>query len=296
MPFCTGCGDQVEGKFCKMCGTPAPAGGAGGAPPSAPPPPPYGGPGGPDPALGFKRALEQGECTECFDRLCKEPAGALFRGPQRACCHYFHVRCGITRLTSADPTCRVCKAAFDAVQPFPDVHKDPMKWFSFVDADHNDKLSKQEVLEALKAVLNVDPVVMMERMPQQWKSEWDKNKDGNICIEEFVSPQGLLAFVEANMPPPHSVAPPALSAGTKEAWFHFWDVDRSNSLEREEVVRALIKTFKLSEDLNSVSQMREILDATWCIFDSDGSGSVEMNEFCMRDGLGDTVMATQQRR
>eukprot|EP00961_Rhodomonas_salina_P153713 2069965-Rhodomonas_salina.1 len=48
MPFCTGCGDQVEGKFCKMCGTPAPAGGAGGAPPSAPPPPPYGGPGGPD--------------------------------------------------------------------------------------------------------------------------------------------------------------------------------------------------------------------------------------------------------
>jgi len=170
-----------------------------------------------------------------------------------------------------------------------------MGWFKFVDFDHDEKLSKQEVLEALKAAVPVDPVLLMERMPNQWKSEWDKNKDGTICIEEFVSPQGLLAYVEANIPPPQSVSAPALSEGSKEGWFRFWDVDRSNSLEREEVVRALIKTFRLSEDLASVAQMREIIDATWAIFDTDGSGSVEMGEFCMRDGLGDTVIATQRR-
>eukprot|EP00287_Rhodomonas_sp_CCMP768_P008604 CAMPEP_0196734004 /NCGR_PEP_ID=MMETSP1091-20130531/12864_1 /TAXON_ID=302021 /ORGANISM="Rhodomonas sp., Strain CCMP768" /LENGTH=286 /DNA_ID=CAMNT_0042077447 /DNA_START=15 /DNA_END=875 /DNA_ORIENTATION=+ len=285
MPTCTGCGDQVNGKFCKMCGKPADAPAAPSAPPAYD---------GPDPALGFKRALEQGECIECFDRLCKEQSGALFQGGRRSCPHYFHVRCAMTRMGSSR-TCRVCNAAFDQVQPFPDIKRDPMGWFKFVDFDNDEKLSKQEVLEALKAAVPVDPVLLMERMPNQWKSEWDKNKDGTICIEEFVSPQGLLAYVEANIPPPQSVSAPALSEGSKEGWFRFWDVDRSNSLEREEVVRALIKTFRLSEDLASVAQMREIIDATWAIFDTDGSGSVEMGEFCMRDGLGDTVIATQRR-
>jgi hypothetical protein len=41
---------------------------------------------------------------------------------------------------------------------------------------------------------------------------------------------------------------------------------------KDEVSRALIKTFKLSEDSQKVAQMKEVVEAVWPIFDVDGSG------------------------
>ena len=34
----------------------------------------------------------------------------------------------------------------------------------------------------------------------------------------------------------------------KGAWYDYWDEDRSGTLEKEEVVRALLKTLKLTQD------------------------------------------------
>lgn len=39
------------------------------------------------------------------------------------------------------------------------------------------------------------------------------------------------------------------------------------------MTRALIKSFRLSEDTAKVNQMKEVVDAIWPIFDMDGSGA-----------------------
>ena len=81
----------------------------------------------------------------------------------------------------------------------------------------------------------------------------------------------------------------------KEAWYAYWDEDGSGSLEKEEVVRALLKTLKITADQARVQQMRSTVDAIWPIFDSDGSGSIERDEFLLPgDGLADMILATLQ--
>ena len=72
--------------------------------------------------------------------------------------------------------------------------------------------------------------------------------------------------------------------------------DGNGVLDREEVVRALVKTLRLSTDAASVQQMRSTIDAIWGIFDTDGSGTTERREFLQADGLADTIVATLGQR
>ena len=78
----------------------------------------------------------------------------------------------------------------------------------------------------------------------------------------------------------------------KEAWYRYWDEDNSNALDKEEVVRALLKTFRMTNDQQRVL-MRNTIDAIWGIFDDDESGVIEREEFLKpNDGLADTIIAT----
>ena len=56
----------------------------------------------------------------------------------------------------------------------------------------------------------------------------------------------------------------------KREWFGYWDEDHSESLEKDELVRALVHTFGLGKDYDKLSALRGTLDAMWCIFDEDG--------------------------
>ena len=79
----------------------------------------------------------------------------------------------------------------------------------------------------------------------------------------------------------------------KDAWYRYWDEDNSNALDKEEVVRALLKTFRMTSDQAKVQQMRNTIDAIWPIFDDDNSGVIERDEFLKpNDGLADTIIAT----
>jgi hypothetical protein len=59
-----------------------------------------------------------------------------------------------------------------------------------------------------------------------------------------------------------------------------------------EVVRALIKTFRLSNDLRKIEEMRQVVEAVWGMFDPDASNTISSAEFLERDGLADTIVAT----
>ena len=74
--------------------------------------------------------------------------------------------------------------------------------------------------------------------------------------------------------------------------FEYFDEDRSGTLEKGEVIRALIKTFGLSSDLRKVEEMRSVVGAVWSMFDPDASDSIDRSEFIAPDGLADTIVAT----
>ena len=84
--------------------------------------------------------------------------------------------------------------------------------------------------------------------------------------------------------------------------------DGSGALDKEEVTRALIKTFALASPVSpsspsspcggggvvAVAELRATLDAIWPVFDDDDSGVIEQGEWCRPDGLCDAVIAAQQ--
>merc|ERR1711862_111403 len=103
---------------------------------------------------------------------------------------------------------------------------------------------------------------------------------------------GIMAFVmEHYQPRGQRGGVPDLRTD-RAAWYQYWDEDGNGSLQKEEVVRALIKTFGIGNNLARQQNMRGALDAVWCIFDEDGSGSIEQGEFLMQDGLADTILAS----
>jgi hypothetical protein len=74
--------------------------------------------------------------------------------------------------------------------------------------------------------------------------------------------------------------------------FKYWDRDGSNALSKVEVLRALIKTFRRRDGSVEVASMRDTLDAVWGLFDTDGGGTVDLDEFTQSDGLCDTILAS----
>jgi len=79
----------------------------------------------------------------------------------------------------------------------------------------------------------------------------------------------------------------------RNGWFAHFDYDNSHSLDKEEIVRGLVKTLNQSSDAEQVRTVRGVVDAVWPIFDSDGSGSIGKSEFLAPEtGLADTIIAS----
>merc|ERR1712066_708885 len=77
-----------------------------------------------------------------------------------------------------------------------------------------------------------------------------------------------------------------------QAWFRYWDEDGSGTLDREEVIRSFVKTFRISSDLDQLNILRESLGVLWCEFDPDNSGGIDVGEFCRPvEGLAAMVVA-----
>ena len=85
--------------------------------------------------------------------------------------------------------------------------------------------------------------------------------------------------------------PPDIARLPRE-WFHYWDEDGSQSLEKDELIRALIKTFRFTQGPELLRDLSDTVNAIWPIFDTDGNGCIDMEEFIMNDGLRDTILAS----
>eukprot|EP00658_Telonema_sp_P-2_P047664 TRINITY_DN3626_c0_g1_i2.p1 TRINITY_DN3626_c0_g1~~TRINITY_DN3626_c0_g1_i2.p1 ORF type:complete len:262 (-),score=63.01 TRINITY_DN3626_c0_g1_i2:368-1153(-) len=244
-------------------------------------------------------AEEHAECPICFEPLNQHQVGVLVDDTgRRISQHLFNYQAACLWAEEHHETTRACpvtRARFSRVVRLPDLLSDPHHWFQMVDLDGDGKLSRREVVEVLKAQLPVDvgllEAVAMDPQSEMWR-RWDPDGSGFIDEHELLAPNGLIWYVQdVCRESGHSRAIPSIR-DKKAEWFAFWDEDHSQSLEKEEIVRALVHTFQLGKDYVKLQSLKGTIDAIWPMFDADGSGSIEMCEFLGAEGLANTIIAT----
>ncbi|KAF4661599.1 hypothetical protein FOL47_006617 [Perkinsus chesapeaki] len=250
------------------------------------------------------------ECSVCYFELFRLPVGILRLQSRRACPHYFHTEC-IKRLVAKNASdaraagypsaqeCPICGARFSEIKTLPDVFKDPRAWFQLCDIDSGGTLDQEEVLGALGAVLPVARDKLAVAIEDNWEV-WDPDNDGVITLTEFVEPRrGLRQYLLRNF---NNIKSDSVNLRPSDipdldshpmAWFDFWDGNRNGSLERSEVVRAIIKTFCLNPGGEpSFARAFDIRELAMDIWDSLGYhefGELTFEEFNAPFGVGDQI-------
>lgn len=237
-------------------------------------------------------ALQHAECPICFEPLCRGEIGVFLDATgQRVSKHFYNLAAAREMLANGIITCPLTRRPIHSVQKVPDIRSDPDGWFGTVDVDGNGKLSHAEVVDSLKAILPVD-LDAFDRAASApgWWEQFDR--DGSGFIERHELPQLVEHVTKVVAGRKNDECIPDIRTD-RNAWFEYWDEDCSRALDKEEVVRALLKTLQLTSDPARVAQMRSTLDAIWCLFDEDGSGTVDRQEFLKAgEGLADTIIAT----
>lgn len=234
------------------------------------------------------QAVMHHECAMCFEPLHSSPAAGCMsdrNNEQRSCRHLYHHAC-LERVENNQ--CPLCRQHYGSINDIPNPFSHPREWFKFMDADNNGTLSCEEVVEGLQAILPLDYRKITEDAERLW-SVWDADGDGFISYDEF-STCGVVGYLQQHYPGAPILEVPDIRQN-KRGWFQYWDEDNSSSLDKNEMIRALIKTFA-SSNRDKIAVIQETVMMIWSIFDEDGSGVIEIDEFVAPDNFADTIIAS----
>ena len=163
------------------------------------------------------------------------------------------------------------------------------QWFRMADWDSTGSLTKENIRDVLKATCDVDERKLKSLVDREWAG-W-AGVSGGVTEEELPK---VLSFIRANVPRKAVKGECPHITTHKQGWFEYWDEDNSGELDKDEVARALIKTFERGTHGGRVRDIQHGVDSVWCLFDNTGSNTVTKREFLARDGLADTIIAFLQ--
>ncbi|OLQ04981.1 hypothetical protein AK812_SmicGene11894 [Symbiodinium microadriaticum] len=186
-------------------------------------------------------AERHAECPLSFTPLYKGPVAVFLDAAGKRVGPQFYsldAANAFLKLHGDAARCPVTNLPVAKAEEVPSITKDPKAWFRLCDADGDRKLSRGEVVSALKAQLPLD----------------------NRAIDKFRTDDAAWHLWDADQSPrkPQSrICAEIVTVGTGDGAgqgpLRYWDEDESGELEFEEVVRAFGKTFQIDAVRNRAS-------------------------------------------
>jgi hypothetical protein len=209
----------------------------------------------------------RGECPISAEALHAAAVGVLLSATGRRVSAQFFNLNALKRWFKLSQTCPITGQRAHRVLELPDIRADPAAWFKIVDMDGDGKLSRTEIIDALKAQLPIDCKRLDMEAKALW-AVWDKDGSGFIEEAEFFGPEGMVAAVSVAFEIV-STAPAAIpSIGTdRKSWFAFFDEDKNCILEEAEFRRGMIKTLHLgmrSDDIVNIGHL--CINLLWDVY------------------------------
>lgn len=234
---------------------------------------------------------EHQECGVCFEPLCKERTAVFVDAEgKRVCSHFLHDRCARSTIEYVGRWCPLCRAECAESRGVPFTTEDADEWFRLCDVQGEGTMNKEQVISVIRAQVPVDWKRIAKDLDSLW-SKFDPEDTGVLRKDDVIGEQGLLKMVSEKYPARLREYKSIPHVTDKSRWFTFWDEDLSGMLEKDEVVRALIKSFGLKQDVEHIQALRSVVENIWCVFDLDDSGGIDLTEFMIEDGLGDAIVA-----
>lgn len=244
---------------------------------------------------------QQVECVVCFEPMHMEPIAGFVSGQQRkrSCRHFLHYRCAMQlKANFGSRHCPVCRCTWDGLMRMPDMDRNPEAWFKFADFDGKGVLSKAEVLDVLTAQFPIDYARLVEQFPALWL-KWDVSNTGALTVQDLKHDKlGLLNFIRKEFLFKETTvkAAPDITED-KRVWFLYFS-GHDNTMQQEEVVRALIKSYGTAHDSEWMERVREVVASVWAVLVRGGGGgegaAVDLETFLAPDGLGEALEAAVQ--
>ena len=115
----------------------------------------------------------------------------------------------------------------------------------------------------------------------QFQKKWNKESKRRFISSTAKSKKKLA-----------SGRPPSLS--DPQQWFEFVDKSREQELSADEVIHGLILSLKPSTSQEMVT-IRDIVEHSFLVFDSDGNGSIDKWEFLINDGMSEALIRIEDQ-
>jgi len=238
------------------------------------------------------------ECPICLEPLCRSTPTAFVAAEGAVCLHFLCSNCarGYAASTSSqgEPLrCPECRRHAAAMRALPPLSEDPLHWFQFVaGADCESTVARPMLLRTLSAMLPLEADAIEEVV------EGLASLGQEVNAAEFLT-HPLFVWLWQHLQEHFrcSKLPPAPDLEERRAWFRHWNLSQSGRLSRSEVLRAVLRSFRLTSlDKQKVSEMRTRIDHMWDAWTAQRPCGMELSptceEFAAEGGFGDLLEET----